>query len=113
MTTTVLNTRISEVENKIPTTSSFVTTIVRNTKTGEVENKISGHTKYIASQKFNKLIAENVKQRLKQADLMSKIDFDKLISFNKIFTEVQQKLNILAAKDCDCMFLSCHVRSSE
>ena len=44
---------------------------------------------------------------------MSKIDFDKLISFNKIFIEVQQKLNILAAKDYDCMFLSCHVRISE
>ena len=85
MTTSVLNTRISEVENEIPNTSSFVTTTVRNTKTGEVENKISDYTKYIAGQKFNKLMAENIKQRLKQTDLMSKIDFDKLISFNKIF----------------------------
>ena len=40
LTTTVLNTKISEVENIIPDTSSLVTTIVFNTIIGEVENKI-------------------------------------------------------------------------
>ena len=32
MTTTVLNTKISEIESKIPDFSSFVTTTVLNTK---------------------------------------------------------------------------------
>ena len=40
MTTTVLNKKISEVENKTSDTSGLVTTIILNTKFGEVENKI-------------------------------------------------------------------------
>ena len=40
VTTTVLNTKLSEVENKTPNTSSLVTTTVLNTKISEVENKI-------------------------------------------------------------------------
>ena len=62
-----------------------MTTTVLNTKISEVENKIADHTKYITIQEF-KLMAENFKERLKQADLESKNDFDSiLISFNKIF----------------------------
>ena len=38
MTTTVLKTKISEVENKMPNTSGLVTTAVLNTKISEVEN---------------------------------------------------------------------------
>ena len=41
MTRTVLNTKIKEVENKIPDSSGLVTTTVFNTKIKEVENKIS------------------------------------------------------------------------
>ena len=40
MATTVLTTKICEVENKIPDASGLVTTTVLSTKTGEVENKI-------------------------------------------------------------------------
>ena len=37
----------------------------------------------INTQEFNKLTAENFKERLRQANLVSKADFDnKLISFN-------------------------------
>ena len=39
-TTIVLNTKINEVENKIPNTSNLVTTTVLNTKISEVDNKI-------------------------------------------------------------------------
>ena len=39
VTTTVLNTKISEAENKIPNTSSLMTTTVLNTKISEFENK--------------------------------------------------------------------------
>ena len=37
VTTTVVNTKISELENKIPNTSGSVTAIVLNTKVSEVE----------------------------------------------------------------------------
>ena len=49
MTTTVSNTKISEVENKISDTSSLVTTTVLNVNIGEVENKIPDHVKYIVT----------------------------------------------------------------
>ena len=39
MTTTVLNTKISEVENNIPDTRSLVTTGVPNTKIEKVRTK--------------------------------------------------------------------------
>ena len=87
MTATILNTKISEIENKIPNTSSLVTTTVLNTKISEIENKISDHVKYITTQEFNKLTTENFAARLKQADLVNKTDFDnKLTSFNKRIT---------------------------
>ena len=57
MTTIVLNTKISELENKILDTSSLVTTTNVNTNINEVENKISDHAKYINTQKVNKLTA--------------------------------------------------------
>ena len=36
-----------------------MTTTVLNTKTSEVENKIPDNSKYITTQEFNKLTAEN------------------------------------------------------
>ena len=53
MTATVLNIKISAVENKILNTSSLVTNAVLCTKVGEIENKISDHVKYITTQEFN------------------------------------------------------------
>ena len=49
MTTTVLNTKISGVENKIPNTSSLVATTILNTKVNEVKNKIPDHAKCITT----------------------------------------------------------------
>ena len=105
--TTALNTKISEVENKIPDTSSLVTTTVLKTKIREFENKIPNHDKYITTPKFSTLTAETFAARLKQANLVNKIDFDnKRINFNRKITssktkylEVQKKLNSLTAKD--------------
>ena len=45
MATTILNTKISEVENKIPNASNLVITNVLNTKPSEVENKIPDNSK--------------------------------------------------------------------
>ena len=58
MTTTILNTKISEVENKIPHASSLVTATFLNIKISEVENEILDQTKYITTEEFNKLTAE-------------------------------------------------------
>ena len=107
VTTTALNTKNSEVDNKMPDTSSLVVTTFLNTKLGEVENKITDHAKYITTQEFNKLMAKFFKEKLKQTDLVSKNNSDnKLISFNKRITlnktkylEVQKKLNSLKIKD--------------
>ena len=75
-----------------------MTTTVLNRKISKVENKISNHDKYITTLalEFNRLTAE----RLTQANLVSKNNFDnKLISFNRKITsdktkylEVQKKM---------------------
>ena len=88
-------------------TRGLVTATILNTKFSEVENKISDNSEYITTQEFNKLTAENFAARLKQADLVSKTGFDnKLTSFNKRITsdktkylEVQKKLDGLITKD--------------
>ena len=103
MTTTVLNTKISEVENKTSDTSGLMTTTVFKTKITEVENKIADHANYITAPEFTMLIAENFVARLKQANLEPKTGFDnKLISFNRKissnktkYLEVQKKLIII------------------
>ena len=107
MTTNVLNTKISEVENKIPNTTSLVTTTVLNTKISEVENKIYNHDKCITTPEFKKLTAETFTAKLKQATLVTNTDFvKKLTTFNRKITsnktkylEVQEKLNSLIIKD--------------
>ena len=62
---------------KIPDTSALVTSTILNTKVSEVENKIPENSKYITNQEFHKLTIENFEARLKQADLVNKTDFDK------------------------------------
>ena len=91
MTTTVLNANNSD-ENKIPNTSNLVTKIVLNTKISEVENKIPDYSKYTTTQEFNQLTAENFAARLKQSDLVNKTDCDnKLASFNRRITANKTK----------------------
>ena len=64
-----------------------MTTTVFNTKVSEVEYKIHNHDKYITTPEFNNLTAENLTARLKQANLVTKTDFDnKLTSFNRKIT---------------------------
>ena len=77
MTATVLNAKISEVENKIPNASNLVTINVLNTKISEVENKIPNHDKYITTPEFNKLTAESFAAIIKQANMVNKTDIDK------------------------------------
>ena len=63
-----------------------MTTTILNTKIEEVENKVLGHPKYTTTE-FITLTTENFAARLKLANLLRKTDFDnKQISFDrKIF----------------------------
>ena len=64
-----------------------MTTTVLHAEISEVENKILDHAKNITTWKLNNLTAENFAARLKQADLISKIDFDnKIIRFYRNVT---------------------------
>ena len=84
-----------------------MTRTVLNTKISEIENKILDSSKYITTQEFNILTVENEAARLKQADLVNINDFDsKLTSFNEQINsnktknlKVQKKLNSLTTKD--------------
>ena len=73
MSATVLNTKISEVDNKIPGTSNLVNTTVFSTKVSDVENKNPNHDKYNTTPELNKLTAEIVTRRLKQPNTVKKL----------------------------------------
>ena len=69
---------------KIPDAIGLVTTPALNTKISRVENGIPNNSKYITSQKFNKIATEIFAGRLKQADLVKKTDFDKQALINEL-----------------------------
>ena len=69
-----LEKKIGDVDEKTPDASDWVTKTVLITKISEIENKISNSSKYITTQEFNKLTAENFAARLKQGDLVRKTD---------------------------------------
>ena len=77
---------LTAVENKIPGVSSLVKKTNYNTKVTEIENELTDHNhgKHITTPEFNKLTAEKFSARLKQANLVTKTDFDdKLKSLNQ------------------------------
>ena len=76
MTITILNTKISEVANKIPDTNSLVTATVLNVKFSKTDNEIPDRAKYITTQKLNKLATANFAARLEKANLVTKTDVD-------------------------------------
>ena len=80
------NASLTAVENKVPNISSLVKKTDYNTKITEIENRLIDHNrgKYITTPEFNRLTAENFAARLKQANLVTKTDFDdKLKSLNQ------------------------------
>ena len=92
---------------KLPDASDLVNPTVLNAKISEVENKISDNCKYTTTQEINKSIAENFAASLKQANLVNQTDFDNIqIRFNRQITsnkikllEVQMRLNRLITKN--------------
>ena len=113
------------VENKIPSFSNLVNETDCNTKINETENKITHHNHdiyiYITTPEFNKLTSENFATRIKQANFVTKTEFDnKLTSFNKRSTsnkirhlEVEKKLTSLITKDCNFFFGRVHFTSND
>ena len=93
----------------MPSVSNLVKRTDYNTKINEIEKKSTDHNhkKYIATPEFNKWTSKNIAARLKQANLVTKTEFDnKLTSFNKRITsnktkylEVKKKLECLITKD--------------
>ena len=111
MTTTVLNTKVGEVESRIKDTKSLVITTFLNATIWGLEYKISDHVKYITTPEFNKSTADNFAARLKQTNLVSQTDFDnKIISFNRNITSNKtkylevKKLNGLTTKEWNSFF---------
>ena len=90
VTATVLNTKIRETENKILTTGTLVITTFINTKISEVKNKVPDDAKYITTQQFSRLNAEKFAAKLKQANLVSKTNFNsKIINLNRKLPEIK------------------------
>ena len=58
--------KVKEAENKMPDVSKLVTNSASNTKIGEVENKIPNHDVYISTRELNKLTSENFAGSFKQ-----------------------------------------------
>ena len=58
----------------MPNTIDLLTTTVLNTKISGAQNKIPNLEKYVTTPEFNKLTAENFTARLKQAILGTKTD---------------------------------------
>ena len=57
-----MNTKINEVKNKIPNASNLGTATVLSTQISEVEYIFPDNSKYITTQEFKKLTAENFAQ---------------------------------------------------
>ena len=85
---------LTTVAKKIPDISNLVKKIDYNTKVTEIENKLNNHNhdKYIDTPEFNKLAANVFNERISQADLITKTDFDsKLSSLNRKITQNKTK----------------------
>ena len=85
---------MTTVENKIPNVSNLVKKTDYNRKITEIGNKIidQNHEKDTTTLEFNKLTTENVKARLKQADLVIKTEYDtKLQDISKRITSNKSK----------------------
>ena len=101
---------LTAVENKMTNVSNLVKHTDHNAKISEIENKIStnhDHDKYITTQGFYKLTAENFTARLKQANLASKND---IANFTKK-TDFDNKLKDVTSNENESNELSKNVKA--
>ena len=85
----VTKSALAAVENKISDVSSLVKKTDYNTKISEIENKVNNqnHGKYITTPEFNTMAADVFKARLAaQTDLIRKPHFD--FRLKKLVTEL-------------------------
>ena len=73
-TTAVLNAKIDDIKSKIPNITNLSPTAALNAKINEIKGEIPDHSKYITTPEFNMLTAENISARLKQPNLATKCD---------------------------------------
>ena len=71
MTAAVLNTQISEVENKIPSVSGLVNKTDYDAKIKDIEGK------YFTTADYNKFKSNIVDAKIKEKKLVNKSDIDK------------------------------------
>ena len=89
-----IKTALTTVENKILDVSSLIKKIDYNIKITEIENKLNNYThdKYITTPEFNTLAADPFNARLKQANLVANTNFDNtVLSHNSKFTTNKTK----------------------
>ena len=94
-------TALIAIENKIPSVSNLVKKTDYNTKGTEIENKLNNHNhdKYIDTSEFNKLASDVFNARLAQAKLITKRDFDaKLSNLNRKILKINQNIYLLKIK---------------
>ena len=87
-----IKTVLTTVENKIHSVSNLLKKADYNTKVTEIENKLNDHSqdKYIDTSEFNKLAVDVFNERITQANLITKTDFDAtLSSLNRKITKKQ------------------------
>ena len=82
---------LTTVENKIPNVNSIAERADYNTKITEFEKKLTdyNHDKYITTPNFNTLAVDVFNERLAQADLVTKTDFD---AIQNVLTEKLLKI---------------------
>ena len=87
-------TALTTVENKVPNVSSLVKKTDYNTKVTEIESKLNNHNhdKYITTPDFNTLAADVFNARLAQTHLVTKTYFDdRLSNLNRKITQNKTK----------------------
>ena len=91
------NTALTAVQNKIPNLSSLAKKSDYDTKVTEIENKFNNlnHDKYVDTQEFKELAGDVFNERLAQAKLVTKTDFDdKLSNLNRKVTKIIQIIQL-------------------
>ena len=78
VTTTVLNTKISKVENKIPYVGELVKKIYQGTKISEIERK------HITTSDYNRFTKEILDAGIKQKELVNKSNISNLVKNSDI-----------------------------
>ena len=93
MTSTVLNTKIGEIENKIPNASALVKKIDYNTTISNIEKK------YFTTPDYNKFTSKILDVKIKEKGLDGKSNIYNLVKSFNLNTKVTTKAELKANQD--------------